>query len=191
MSPNDPDSIPALPSATIVLVREGESDPEILMVQTQSWRRISATAMRFRAVLSILTTSLRHTRFATGRTAEGADHRARRGERLVWIITAQRSVNYLKRPVFYWRATHAGTGHFPVNRSPSRCYVHLREPTRQWRLTVGRTIADSNELWYSVRRPELLQFLGDAGATSQATGQRAFFSPRYRQVRMRNTMAMN
>jgi len=36
MTPPNSDSIPALPSATIVLVREGQSDPEILMVRRRA-----------------------------------------------------------------------------------------------------------------------------------------------------------
>ncbi len=36
MSANDLDSIPSLPSATIVLVRAGEADPEILMVRRRA-----------------------------------------------------------------------------------------------------------------------------------------------------------
>jgi len=36
MCPNNSDSIPALPSATIVLVRAAESDPEILMVRRRA-----------------------------------------------------------------------------------------------------------------------------------------------------------
>jgi 8-oxo-dGTP pyrophosphatase MutT (NUDIX family) len=71
MSPNDTDSIPALPSATIVLVREAQSDPEILMVRRRAGDAFGDSYAFPGGVVD--DNEFEAHAFCQGRTAEGAD----------------------------------------------------------------------------------------------------------------------